>query len=104
MKSFAINLGKNNEVWYPNDLNDNPVIINQPGNVDACVKGIFRNAAQPDPGGVMGISAYLYINADVLKEYFTDVTGVEATGVEARVGTAGLDGTVYVIITPTNIG
>jgi len=99
MKTFIVNLGSSNVLLNT----DTEELETHVGNVDACVKGFFNDTVQNGDGDALEVHSELYINADLLKEYFTDVTGVEATGVEARV-MVGFDGIKYVMITPTNIG
>lgn len=91
MKSFTINLGRNHEIIE----NDVPTV--RSGNADACVKGYFYNQLE---GSTMSPS--IYINAEVLKEYFSDLLGEEITELSSSNAT-GSDGASYVEITPAHM-
>lgn len=90
MKSFTINLGRNHEL-----INESGNLNEVTGNADACVKGYFKNTTFDDDS----IEATLFINADILKEYFADVTGEAVDSVEAVI--VNVDGIAHVAITPS---
>ena len=93
MKSFVINLGRHYEQLSGIEGDEMEL---RTSDTDACVKGYFVYTQEDDT-----VTPALHINADVLKEYFSDVTGAPINGLQVSVGVVDAsEGVEYVIIEP----